>query len=210
MGRSLYTIVAVAGLALALVAAWTYASDIRATVGPNTAAPAATASANAPAPSSPSSPGDTSTGPTSGQSEQSPPAGTEESQTDLTRTGAAGNVALNASLLAPSSVAGDPALAETQRGFEAAHELGIALSLNTHSGDLSAIDLVAAGTLRTPAGERRPLRWQPTSDDGHHRSGVLVFESTGIDLQGKGDLVLIVRDVGGSPTTEFDWTLPLG
>jgi hypothetical protein len=206
MGRSLYAIVAVAGLALALVGAWTYASGMRATVSPGAPAPVTTASA----PSVPASSTNTSATSTSSQSGKSPPAGTEESQTDLTRTGAAGNVALTASLLAPSSVAADPALAETQRSLEAANELGIALSLNTHSGDLSAIDLVAAGTLRTPAGERRPLRWQPTSDDGHHRSGVLVFESTGIDLQGTGDLVLIVRDVGGSPATEFDWTLPLG
>ena len=49
------------------------------------------------------------------------------------------------------------------------------VSLDTHSGDLGSIDMVEAAALRTDAGLLEPEAWVASSDESHHRGGVLVF-----------------------------------
>lgn len=50
-----------------------------------------------------------------------------------------------------------------------------AVGLDTHSGDLGEIDLKEASLLRQSGQELAPEAWLSTSDDSHHRAGVLVF-----------------------------------
>jgi hypothetical protein len=49
------------------------------------------------------------------------------------------------------------------------------LSLNTHSGDLNSIDLAAEASLNQGGSTIAPETWVSTSDDAHHRAGLLVF-----------------------------------
>jgi hypothetical protein len=49
------------------------------------------------------------------------------------------------------------------------------VSLDTHSGGLGSVDLVEAAKLNTGAGPLEPEAWVASSDESHHRSGVLVF-----------------------------------
>ena len=51
----------------------------------------------------------------------------------------------------------------------------VELTLDTHSDDLSQIDMERAAALRQGGAAVRPLAWVTVSDDTHHRSGVLVF-----------------------------------
>ena len=51
----------------------------------------------------------------------------------------------------------------------------VEMGFTTHSGDLSEIDMEQAASLRQEGVELRPAAWVSTSDDSHHRAGVLVF-----------------------------------
>lgn len=51
----------------------------------------------------------------------------------------------------------------------------LTIVLDTHSGDLTDIDMEQATSLRQGEEELRPQAWLSTSDDSHHRAGVLVF-----------------------------------
>ena len=49
------------------------------------------------------------------------------------------------------------------------------IGLDTHSGDLGSIDMVEAASLKADGDPLAPEEWIASSDDSHHRSGVLVF-----------------------------------
>ena len=49
------------------------------------------------------------------------------------------------------------------------------VGLDTHSGDLGSIDMVEAARLKADGDSLEPEEWIASSDDSHHRSGVLVF-----------------------------------
>lgn len=84
--------------------------------------------------------------------------------------------------------------------------LAFSLALETHSGDLGQYDLKKLATLRDDKGkELSPASWQPTSDDSHHRAGILRF-AKGIE-QGGRYLELVVRDVGGVSERALRWDL---
>lgn len=89
-----------------------------------------------------------------------------------------------------------------------------AITLDTHSGDLSKFDSVKNVTLRNDRGQQvTPSRWVATADGAHHRAGDLVFAKTdqagrAMDAQAR-VLELIVRDLGGVPERTLRWTLPV-
>lgn len=66
------------------------------------------------------------------------------------------------------------------------------VSLDTHSGDLGSIDLAEAAELRTGAGLLEPEAWVASSDESHHRSGVLVFPRS--DLSSPVTLTVALED----------------
>ena len=51
----------------------------------------------------------------------------------------------------------------------------VSVSLDTHSGDLGEIDIEQATSLRQGGQQVSAQTWISTSDDSHHREGVLVF-----------------------------------
>ena len=66
------------------------------------------------------------------------------------------------------------------------------VTLDTHSGDLGSIDLAEAAELRTGAGLVEPEAWVASSDESHHRGGVLVFPRS--DLSSPVTLTLALED----------------
>ncbi|MHB1343115.1 MAG: hypothetical protein ACYCX3_01995 [Thermoleophilia bacterium] len=121
----------------------------------------------------------------------------------------AGNVKVMAAALTPGALKEDASLSEMAAQFDPATELGFMVSFETHSGDLSQLDLVELSTLGAPDGDHQAVRWVTESDSGHHRSGTLVFDRGGLDLSAPGDLTLTVRDVAGVPSRTLTWRLPL-
>ena len=88
-------------------------------------------------------------------------------------------------------------------------EFGILLAFNTHSVDLSGYDLTTMASLTTPQGEVQPVRWIDESEGSHHRSGVVVFPSGGVDLAGSGEIVLTLRGIADVAERQLRWPLPL-
>ncbi|MBI2329956.1 hypothetical protein HYU94_01035 [Candidatus Daviesbacteria bacterium] len=75
--------------------------------------------------------------------------------------------------------------------------------LDTHSEELTA-DLVANSELVTDQGKSyKPVSWEGTPPGGHHRSGVLKFNS--ISPKPK-SLELRIKDIGGVLERSFKWT----
>jgi hypothetical protein len=89
-----------------------------------------------------------------------------------------------------------------------------AVTLDTHSGDLSGYDFVKNVTLRNDRGQQlTPVGWVATADGSHHRAGGLLFPRTNqagraIDSQAR-VLELVVRGLGGVTERVLRWTLPL-
>lgn len=192
MRRILPTLLVVFGLVLLIAMVWAYLAT--ATAGPSGKA-AGDSQTVAAAPAS----GDSMSG----------ESGSDE-LVGYTRTDdGAGNVTLEATLVTPGAVKQDPALAERANGIDSSKELAVAVGFLTHSVDLSGVDMAASSVLTTPSGEKKPLRWESSSDSMHHRSGTLVFDRTGIDLSGQGRLTLTVKGVAGVPARTFTWALPL-
>lgn len=82
----------------------------------------------------------------------------------------AGGVTVEASLASPEYLAskGQPA-----------DVWAFMVSLDTHSVDLSGIDIVKEAVLRDGKGRTlKPLGWRPLSEDSHHRSGLLLFSKS--------------------------------
>jgi hypothetical protein len=108
---------------------------------------------------------------TSSGANESGPSGVSPSQDQAVQSGSAGNVAVEASWLplgdAPAGV--DLSLYPADR-FRL-----LQVKLDTHSGDLRAIDVQASTELRRAAETEKPVAWASGNDDSHHRQGVLVF-----------------------------------
>lgn len=122
-----------------------------------------------------------------------------------------GGVKMMAAPLTPGALEQDPSLSEMAAKVDPETEIGVMVIFETHSGDLSQLDLVALSSLSAPDGDHTAVRWETESDSGHHRSGMLVFERGGLDLAaGTGDLTLTMRDVAGVPARTLTWLLPLG
>lgn len=140
-----------------------------------------------------------------------PPSSTQQpgTSTYVAQDEGAGNVTVMATALTPGALKEDASLGEMAAQFDPPTELGFMVIFETHSGDLSQLDLVALSTLSAPDGDHQAVRWVTESDSGHHRSGMLVFERGGLDLSAPGDLTLTVRDVAGVPSRTLAWRLPL-
>jgi len=103
----------------------------------------------------------------SGDSDGSPDSEGEEGST---RTVSVGGIDVEATWLGSGDQLGDDLEAYPLGSF-----LLLEVSLDTHSGDLGSVDLVEAAKLNTGAGPLEPEAWVASSDESHHRSGVLVF-----------------------------------
>lgn len=93
-----------------------------------------------------------------------------EGQEGATRTASAGGIDVEATWLGSGDQLGDGLSAYPLGSF-----LLLEISLDTHSGDLGSVDLVEAAKLNTGAGPLEPEAWVASSDESHHRSGILVF-----------------------------------
>ncbi|HET8944634.1 MAG TPA: hypothetical protein VFO59_07625 [Dehalococcoidia bacterium] len=80
----------------------------------------------------------------------------------------------------------------------------VEVKLDTHSGDLGTIDIESSSRLETSVGTVEPEAWVASSDDAHHRAGVLVFERD----ESAGPVRLIIELDDG--TAELAWDSPPG
>lgn len=94
-----------------------------------------------------------------------------DSDAGTTRTASAGSIEIEATWLLSTDDRDEDIAAYPLDRF-----LLLEVKLDTHSGDLGSIDLVEASTLETGASSQEPEAWLTSSDDAHHRAGVLVFE----------------------------------
>lgn len=93
----------------------------------------------------------------------------------------------------------DDALGEELAGYPLERFFLIEVRLDTHSGDLGSIDMAEAARLLAGGDSRTPEEWVATSDDAHHRSGVLVFRRKAV----AGPVALTLELEGES--AEFGW-----
>jgi len=91
---------------------------------------------------------------------------------DLTRSDEAEGVTVEATWLTEETL-GDVAV-DTSR-YPLDEFVLLDLTLDTHSGDLSEIDMERAAVLKQNGDEVKPQGWLARSEDSHHRAGVLVF-----------------------------------
>ena len=89
----------------------------------------------------------------------------------ITRTASAGSIEVEVTWILSADERDEDIAAYPLDRF-----LLLEVKLDTHSGDLGSIDMVEASTLETGASSQGPEAWVASSDDAHHRSGVLVFE----------------------------------
>lgn len=75
------------------------------------------------------------------------------------------------------------------------------VTMNTHSIDLLAYDMVKVSELKVSGKTYTPLRWESTSDNTHHRSGVLIFPKIDPPLP----VELVIKTVAGVPARTFRW-----
>jgi len=188
------------GLVVLVAVAWLYLQDRQQVASSSTAATASPGTSDSPG--TPASPGAS----TSLSTSASPSA-----PSYVARDAGEGGVKVIAAILTPGAVGEDATLADVAAMVDPATEIGFLVTFETHSGDLSNLDLVALSSLSAPNGDHVAVRWVSESDSGHHRAGVLVFERGSLDLAaGTGDLTLTMRDVAGVPSRTLTWLLPLG
>jgi len=106
----------------------------------------------------------------------------------LSRTGEAGGVSVEATWLTEDDLgAVDADLAQYSLNEFVLFKVG----LDTHSGDLSKLDLKSTASLKQSGADVQAEAWVNLTNDSHHRSGVLVFPR---DLQeGRVELALTVK-----------------
>lgn len=81
-------------------------------------------------------------------------------------------------------------------------EWDFALTLQTHSVELSMDILESVVLLDADGSEGKPLSWDGDPPEGHHRTGTLRFAA----LDPVPDtIVLRVKDIAGVPVREFVW-----
>lgn len=85
--------------------------------------------------------------------------------------------------------------------YGAATETAFIVSMNTHSVDLTGYDLTKASELVAAGRTLTPIRWTSTSDDSHHRAGVLSFPK----VDRSGVLELRIKAIAGVPVRVFRW-----
>lgn len=86
-------------------------------------------------------------------------------------------------------------------------EIGFAVAMDTHSGDLGQYELAKISILRDDKGQvLKPLGWESTSEGSHHRAGILTF-AKGTE-QGSKYLELVISNVGGAGERVLRWSLP--
>ena len=102
----------------------------------------------------------------SGDSRQQP------TSDDLTRSDEAEGVTVEATWLTEETLS-DVAV-DTSR-YPLDEFVLLDLTLDTHSGDLSEIDMERAAVLKQNGEQLKALAWLASSEDSHHRAGVLVF-----------------------------------
>jgi len=94
---------------------------------------------------------------------------------DLSRTGEAGGVTVEATWLTEDGLgAVDADLAQYPLNEFVLFKVG----LDTHSGDLGKLDLKSTASLKQSGADVQAEAWVDLSNDSHHRSGVLVFRRT--------------------------------
>lgn len=76
------------------------------------------------------------------------------------------------------------------------------VAMNTHSVDLSGYDMVKISELRAAGKTLAPLRWVSTSDNSHHRAGVLIFPQ----VDPAQTVELTIKTIAGVPARTFRWT----
>ncbi len=128
----------------------------------------------------------------SGGSDSTKPtgAGSPASPVELTRVSEAGGVAVEGTWLTAEELSG--VKADLSR-YPLGQFVLVEITFTTHSGDLSKIDMEQASRLSQGGTELGPQAWMSTSDDSHHRAGVLVFPRTlkdgpvelAIEIEGK-------------------------
>ena len=91
---------------------------------------------------------------------------------ELSRTGEAGGVTVEATWLTESALS--EVDADLSR-YPLDDFVLLEVKLDTHSGDLNEIDMEREPALRQGGAELSPQAWVSVSDDAHHREGVLVF-----------------------------------
>jgi len=78
------------------------------------------------------------------------------------------------------------------------------IRMNTHSVDLS-YDMVAVSTLKDNQGrEYRPINWEGSSDDSHHRQGILEFPKLETNTA---SITLVIRKIAEVPERIFEWSV---
>jgi hypothetical protein len=94
---------------------------------------------------------------------------------------------------------------------QGADKWGFLVSLDTHSVDLTGIDLVSRVSLRDGSGRvLKPAGWRPLSEDSHHRSGLLLFAADGAGegiLSGEKlkNVQLVFTDISGARERVLVW-----
>jgi len=95
-----------------------------------------------------------------------------DSASETTRSAEAGGVTVDATWL----TAGDEAASTPEfQEYPLDRFVLIEITFTTHSGDLRTIEMEGASSLTQGTSVLRPQAWVETSDDSHHRAGVLVF-----------------------------------
>jgi len=110
----------------------------------------------------------------------SEPAGTGEPSSggeagadqDITRAGEVGGITVEATWLTEGAL--DRVNVDLGR-YPLTEFVLVEINFTTHSGDLSKIEMEQASRLSQGNTELPPQAWLSTSDDSHHRAGVLVF-----------------------------------
>lgn len=108
---------------------------------------------------------------------------------NLTRATEAAGISVEATWLTGSDVGGVDA---DLTSYPPDEFVLIEITLDTHSGDLNEIDLGREAVLTQVGVRLKPQGWISSSDDSHHRSGILVFPRR-LD-EGPVELTLMVGD----------------
>lgn len=74
------------------------------------------------------------------------------------------------------------------------------VAMNTHSVDLLQYDMMKVSELKAAGKSYVALKWESTSDNNHHRSGVLIFPKVDPPLE------LVIKTIAGVPARTFRWT----
>jgi len=90
----------------------------------------------------------------------------------LTQTAEVGGVSVEATWLTEEGLR---ALEADVGAYSLEEFVLVEMNFTTHSGDLNEIDMEQDAVLAQGGREVRPEAWVTTSDDAHHRAGVLVF-----------------------------------